>query len=230
MYVPNYIPEPIEVPGNVTTEPYGKRLIFIRRVVLFHVASVALLVCLACVPAPSVGILPSLELLTLVLVILDLVRIKTRGRPAEPRTSVLLFPGVLVLFAVLARELTLAGYPVWALAFGPICGLLYSLLCGRDFSFVGCYLLSLIASTLCIASIGISFGLSRGVCTIALIGNAAYLFYWVYDLAALLARRRMGEELAAVVDLYRDVLNIFGYIPRVLAHWRKHRIWITPGK
>jgi hypothetical protein len=52
----------------------------------------------------------------------------------------------------------------------------------------------------------------------------------VYDNASLLARRRLGEELGAVVDLYRDVLNVFGWVVRVLAHWRKHRIWNIPGR
>ena len=59
----------------------------------------------------------------------------------------------------------------------------------------------------------------------ALSWNAIYLTFYVYDLASLLARRRIGEEWAAVVDLYRDVLNVFGWIVRVFAHWRKHKIW-----
>jgi hypothetical protein len=49
--------------------------------------------------------------------------------------------------------------------------------------------------------------------------------YFAYDLASLMSRRRRGEEAAAVVDLYRDVFNVFGYVPRVIAHWHRHRIW-----
>ena len=52
-----------------------------------------------------------------------------------------------------------------------------------------------------------------------------FVIYWVYDLASLLARRRQGEELAAVVDLYRDVFNFFGYAVRMIKHWQKHKIW-----
>jgi hypothetical protein len=46
----------------------------------------------------------------------------------------------------------------------------------------------------------------------------------VYDLAALMSRRRQHETWAAVADLFRDVLNVFGYSYRVVRHWRRHRI------
>jgi FtsH-binding integral membrane protein len=93
---------------------------------------------------------------------------------------------------------------------------------------MGQYLLAIIASSTAIAAIwaveptAIRFPIS------VLAANVLYLTYWVYDLASLLARRRRGEELAAVVDLYRDVLNIFGYVARCIGHWKKHRIWVLP--
>ena len=43
MYVPNYIPPPLEVPRNVTQEKYLIRVRFIRRVSVLHLASVLLL-------------------------------------------------------------------------------------------------------------------------------------------------------------------------------------------
>ncbi|HCD99673.1 MAG TPA: hypothetical protein DER07_01365, partial [Armatimonadetes bacterium] len=58
-----------------------------------------------------------------------------------------------------------------------------------------------------------------------LAANAAYLFFLVYDLAAVLTRRLPKEEWGAVVDLYRDALNFLTYSVRVVRHWRKHRIW-----
>ena len=58
----------------------------------------------------------------------------------------------------------------------------------------------------------------------ALIWNSVGLFYMVYDLAALMSRRKTTEAWASVVDLYRDVFNFMGYFPRVLIHWNRHRI------
>ena len=44
-------------------------------------------------------------------------------------------------------------------------------------------------------------------------------------LDALSAGLQEAGHRVTVTDLYRDVLNIFGYIPRVVQHWHKHRIW-----
>ena len=57
------------------------------------------------------------------------------------------------------------------------------------------------------------------------VGTIAYLAYFVYDLAALQTRRRLGQELGGVMDLYRDVLNFTTYPIRVVQHWRRHRFW-----
>jgi FtsH-binding integral membrane protein len=94
-----------------------------------------------------------------------------------------------------------------------------------DFSFVGQFVLSLIASTVILAVAALALGIEPAKAGFLLGANAIYLFYLVYDSASLLARRRLGEEIAAVVDLYRDVFNVFGYLVRVARHWRKHRIW-----
>ena len=40
MVVPNYIPDPIEIPNNVTEQPYLVRLAYIRRVLSLHLLSV----------------------------------------------------------------------------------------------------------------------------------------------------------------------------------------------
>jgi hypothetical protein len=228
MYVPNYMPESIEVPGNVTTERYSTRLVFIRRVIWMHLVSLMLVAGAMSLPMPHQGISSTGWTLVGFLVILDIVRIRTRGRREEPWLSCAFFAPVIVLLAALLREMQAIDLPVWAFFIGPPSAALYSALCGRDFSFVGCFFLSLIGSSLIVAVASVSLHLSGSMATWALSANALYLFYWVYDLAALLARRRFGEEPAAVVDLYRDVFNIFGYIPRVIAHWKKHHIWVTP--
>ena len=108
---------------------------------------------------------------------------------------------------------------------GPLASTIYGALSGRDYSFVGNFMLSLIASSVAIAAVCSQEGYSRRLAAEGLGLNAAYLFYVIYDLASIQSRRRTGEEWAAVTDLYRDVFNVFGYIRRVIIHWQKHKIW-----
>lgn len=225
MYVPNYVPEPLEVPANVTLDPYPVRLAFIRKVTLLHAVSLCLVASLAWLPFERVSLAAALVLLAVILLLLDGIRVMFRGRPIESQLSI--GAGVIMFFtaALAAREAVLDGIPVWAILVGPAFALAYTLLSGRDYSFVGCGLLSLIGSSVVLAGMIVQTGMSVAVGAWALGLNTAYLVYFVYDLASLMSRRRRGEELAAVVDLYRDVFNIFGYIPRVISHWNRHRIW-----
>jgi hypothetical protein len=228
MYVPNYVPEPLEVPGNVIQEHYAVRLLFIRRVVALHALGIAVLAGIACLPLPSVATWKVGLALLGFLVFLAWVRIFWRGREVEATTSAWMLPLLLFLVGWAARELWLEGYPVWAPGLGMAAIVVYTLLCGRDFSFVGCWFLALIASGTAIAMIGNAFDLGTREVGWALLANLVALTYWIYDLAYLGYRRRVGEEVAAVVDLYRDMLNIFGYVPRMIGHWRRHRIFAIP--
>ena len=223
MYVPNYIPEPLEVPGNITEEQYLVRLVFIRRVAMLHVGSLGLIGLLTQLSFPQMGIWYALTALAACLTGLDLLRIALRGKAAEAKISTLCLPTVLVLVAWGIREISQSGWPVFQPVIGVACVAVYTIVAGRDFSFVGCCLLSLIASSAGVAALAASF--DRPHAAFALGTNACYVIYLVYDMASLLARRRRGEELAAVVDLYRDVFNFFGYAVRMVKHWRKHRIW-----
>ncbi|MER3496739.1 MAG: hypothetical protein C4321_05655, partial [Chloroflexota bacterium] len=65
----------------------------------------------------------------------------------------------------------------------------YLALCGRDLSFLGMGLSALALSSAAL--------LVWGTTPLGLAINAAVLCYWVYDLASLLSRRRIGEEWAA---------------------------------
>jgi hypothetical protein len=225
MYVPNYIPEPLEVPGNIAEEGYLVRLAFIRRVAVLHVGSLAVIAILTQLSFPHMGLMFALVALAVCLTGLDLLRIALRGKPSEAKISTLCLPTVLVLVAWGIREISLDGWPVFPPIIGVACVAVLTILSGRDFSFVGCCLLSLIASSAAVAACANYAGFDRMHAAFALGANACYVIYLVYDMASLLARRRRGEELAAVVDLYRDVFNFFGYAVRMVKHWRKHRIW-----
>jgi len=225
MYVTNYIPAPIEVPGNVTEEPYAVRLGYIRRVAALHFLSLLVIGGISMLTLPAIPIGLGLVELGLLVLVLSLVRIGTRATRNDLIISASLLPVLLVSIAILVRTLNHAGWPVWGVAVGAASSALYGFCCGRDFSFVGQFCLSLILSSVVLAIAAISIAMPPHQAAFLLGANAAYLFYLVYDYASLLARRRLGEEAAAVVDLYRDVFNVFGYFVRVARHWRKHKIW-----
>jgi FtsH-binding integral membrane protein len=230
MYVPNYIPEPLEVPSNITLAPYIARVRFIREVTLLHLASLTALTALCAVPFGPTGWIAPVIVLSVLFVLLDVLRIALRGRRVEAIASSAALPCVLLAVAWLASELMRIHIPVWCALTGPICCYVYTLCCGRDYSFVGCLMLSLIVSTTFLAGLAVQIDMTGRQAWWGIGMNAAYLTYFVYDLASLMARRRKGEELAAVVDLYRDVFNFFGYIVRVIGHWKRHRIWALPNR
>jgi FtsH-binding integral membrane protein len=225
MYVPNYIPPPIEVPNNVTEERYPQRLGFIRRVTVLHLLSLLIVGGLSMLDLPSIKLSASAVEIGSLLVVFSVVRITTRATKMDQIISLCLAPLLLVSLALLARTLNQSGWPVWGVVVGAASSVLYAFLCGRDFSFVGQFCLGLIVSSTALAVVATTFRMSTHQAAFLLGTNAAFLFYVVYDSASLLARRRLGEEAAAVVDLYRDVLNVFGYFVRVARHWRKHKIW-----
>ncbi len=230
MYVHNYVPDPIEVPGNVTEEPYAERLAFIRRVSALHAISVCAIAGVVLAPTAILPRLTTSVYVLLLLLILCLLRIVFRGTKTEAMASLTLLPIVVVVFGMAAASWWQAGFPVWSASVGLVCAVTYTMICGRDFSFVGQFVLGLIASSAIVSLAVIWLQLDKLHAAQALAWNGCYLLYYVYDLASLLARRRKGEELAAVVDLYRDVLNFFGWIVRVIAHWRQHKIWTLPPR
>jgi len=224
--VPNYVPDPIEIPDNVTEQPYAARLKFIREMQCLQIVSIMVVLGLASIPQiPVLPPIPVAIVLFAFLIGLCLIRIGLRRTPREAKVSTWTLPILLVLVAVAARTATDAGVEIWAAVVGPVFAFFYMVCCSRDFSFVGQYVLSLIASSVAIASVSLLIGHTGAYAGEALAINAAFLTYFVYDGASLLSRRRVGEQLATVVDLYRDCLNIFGFIPRVVQHWHKHRIW-----
>lgn len=225
MHVPPFIPQPIEIPRNVTTERYRVRLGFVRRVAALHFLSVGLVAAGSFAPWPEWTVWwPAAGTLGM-LIVLTLVRALARGRQREQLLSIALAPILLVFLAWLVRDLNALGWPMWAPAIGLGCAVAYALTCGRDLSFVAMVVIPTLVSSMLIVLAAYTGGLSAGLIGAALALNFAFVFYVVYDLASLLSRRRLREEAGAVVDLYRDILNFLGYGVRVVRHWRRHRIW-----
>ncbi|MBI5705663.1 MAG: hypothetical protein HZC36_01605 [Armatimonadetes bacterium] len=225
MYVPPFVPQPTEIPGNVTTERYKVRLGFIRRVALCHFASAVLVAGLMRLPLPELS--PEGPILSTFLVLLGMSALRTlaRGNKWEPLASLALMPLLLPSLAASFVELGELGFPAWPLGVGLACALAYTLLCGRDLSFVGMFGTAWIASTAAIIVIGLLIGAAPMDAARYAVLNTAYLLYYVYDLGSLLSRRRLGEEAGAIVDLYRDIFNVLGYSIRSLRHWKRHSIW-----
>ncbi|MGI8923703.1 MAG: Bax inhibitor-1 family protein [Fimbriimonadales bacterium] len=93
---------------------------------------------------------------------------------------------------------------------------LYHVFAGRDHSFVGGFMLTMIftAVSLIVFTIVTDIIFSQAFAIFVVV--AAMVFYWFYDLAMVLRRRKQGEVPAAVMDLYRDALNFVGFPIRVM--------------
>lgn len=221
--MPPYVPQPIEIPGNVSEQPYLIRLGFIRRVVALFGLSLTV-VALASLAPLRAGPYDFL-LVILSLLLLSTGRALAKGRPIEQILSLFLSIALFMSLGLLVHRLLSEGWPLWAIGFGCVGLMAYTFTCGRDLSFIGMWFLAIAGSCVLIIPYGIFSGASKIKVVEACLLNAAYLSYLVYDLAALLTRRRLGEEVGAVLDLYRDVLNMFSYPIRVLKHWRTHKIW-----
>lgn len=228
MNVPPFIPQPIEVPGNVAEERRTVCLRFIRRTVTFHFLSAVGIVVVSLLPMPMVPLEVSGAVALALLLVLSMVRNLAKGYPADLKISVALAPIFWFFTGVALGSLGRSGLPVWAIGVGLPFSVAYTFLAGKDHSFMGHFALSLVASSIAIGAVVAIFNVPYPTSAWALAINAVYLSYFVYDLAAILTRRLPREEWGAVVDLYRDVLNVLTYSVRVYKHWKTHRIWSLP--
>lgn len=229
MNVPPFIPPQIEVTGNVAEAPYQVRTVFVKRVVCLHTAFVALILSISLLPWPTTNLEAGALLTLAALLVLSLVRGVAKGWRHEQALSSICLPALAGGLALMTRSGVSAGIPFWVFGVVPLTMLAYVLLCGRDLSFVGMFT---VGCLIIVATFGIAFGIGElqganaGEIAVVLIG---FTLYFVYDLAALQTRRRLGEEVGAVLDLFRDLLNFTTYPIRVVNHWRRHRIWSLRG-
>lgn len=219
MQVQPIFPEPITHPGCAEEQPYRVRVAFIRRVLVGHAVTVAFIAALV------VGV-PEWEPLRVgsgalgVLLTLSLVRLLRLGETTDRLLSGMLLVPLLVLLAGLAKVLPGLGFPVWALGWSVAGGLLYTLACGDNFSFLGAYTLGGLGGMIGAIATAV-MGREQPLEIAAAAGLVAiFLAYLLYDLACLLRRRKVTETISAVADLYRDVLNFMTYPILVVRHWQ----------
>lgn len=225
MIVPSYVPPPIEIPHNVAVEPVELRLGFVRRVSTLSMASVAVIASVAKALPGTVPLASSVAASLAILVALCAVRGLAKGRRMEVVVSQGMMAPLLISLGLAMGGLQAMGWTLWPFAATLAMAWLYAVFAGRDMSFVAMFFLPFVGSTgLWIAAVVLGWA-PKWELPWALIANTALLFYWVYDLAALLTRRRLGEEMGALADLYRDVLNFTTYWIRVINHWRRYRLW-----
>lgn len=223
-----YFPEPEVVSENVALLGYDVRLGFIRRVADLHLISMLLVASTWWMFSTTI---PSwkqdlghafLAWSGAVLVANLLRRIRPGGQPDQ--LSLWVFPFILGTTARLLLALSERGIHGEFIPIAALCAWIYRVLCGRDFSFLGLFTMSSMATILVLAACrGALHWTSQEFLTAAAF-SVGYLAYYTYDLAALLQRRRVHEPLLALVDLYRDIFNFISYSFKVLHHWRHFRI------
>lgn len=188
-----------------------------------HALSVAAVVGVATIFEPAISLMVSVYVFLGCLLALTVVRRVLDGGTLDNVLSLLLLAPTVWSIGSLLRIVADSGSPVWILGVGYALACVYGAFCGKDFSFVGQVVLTAVSLTviLVVASLTTALGWSEAL--LWGIVTFTYVFYYVYDLAALLTRRRLGEQPAAVADLYRDILNFVTYTVRVVLHWRRFR-------
>jgi hypothetical protein len=206
----------------VASERYGVTLRFIRTVMAGHGLSVAGVAGAALLPPMTTTPLAA-RVFVAGLLALTLVRRLIKNGKADNVVSLVLLVPTLASLGCLARGAFDAGHPVWVPFFAYLLATAYASLCGRDFSFVGQFVITTFALSASLLVSGLMGQVSWPAAALWGLGSLVYVFFFVYDLAALLSRRRLDEAPAAVADLYRDLLNFLTYTVRIVLHWRRFR-------
>lgn len=222
MAVQPIFPEPISVKGSVSEAPHSSRLVFIRRTIALHLASV-LVVGGSAAFDPGISAVQALGLFLTGLVALTLVRRTASGARWDHWVSSILLLPTLVALGILIGELGRTSEPVWTLAVAYGLWVAYTPVAGRDFSFVGQVEVAVIGmAVVLLASVGLSVLDWKDALLWFLICFAS-LFFLSYNLAALMRRRLRHEYVVACSDMYRDLLNFITYSFRIVQHWRRFR-------
>lgn len=218
-----YFPEPITVPGNVATEKYATRIQFAKRAILSHTFTVIAASCVAqFAQSPLPEFYPALYLLG-ILILLNISRRTFETGHTESIFSLLGLVTSIPLWGWFARDLVSYGVPVWVIPLTSATMAVYSLICGRDYSFVAMGVFSFILGGLAILAANLTVLFPAVLTWEALAILVAYTTYVTYDLSMVMRRRRSSEWLSSQADLYRDLLNFLTYPLRVAIHWKSLR-------
>ena len=156
MFIPPYFPEPIIVPRNVADQPYDSRLRFIQQVVALHAICGGLATLVAMYVPLKASLDQTVAAFLSCLVIHSLLRFVWGGRRIERNLNLILLPFTIVSTGLLGRELHRIDWPMVALPIGLLGAAAYVLFAGRDFSFVGQYVLAVLFTILgCFGANGI---------------------------------------------------------------------------
>lgn len=132
---------------------------FVRRVSLLHFLSVLFVAGVAALPSPWVDPSAAGWATLGLLVALSLARTLARGRRVEVVVSGVILVAFLVALGSAVRVWIEDGWPLESLLVGVACAVVYVTACGRDLSYVGMLVLSILASSGLIVAGG--FGYER---------------------------------------------------------------------
>lgn len=220
---PPLFPEPIQVGQSVSQASYDARITFVKRTLYPFLLTLLASAILGKVVPPFLDLQSNLAAALTTLVTITLTRRFFVRGPLETAASA---TGLILCLALTTNLFCLAdeaGLPVVLFTAQLLIMLVYTLLCGRDFSFVGFAAIPTL-TTLAISGLTAVFGLTHpGHVIPGLALHALFGLYISYDLAMIMKRRRPQEQISAVADFYRDLLNIFTYPFRVFQHWQKYQ-------
>lgn len=215
-------PEPVTVTGNAADQGHFVAVRFIRAVGTLHLLSLFLVaggMWLWLKPAVQAWLAATIdaELLYVLTIVLCAGLALSRERSPWAQALILLATiAVTTAWISLSASLMHDSFPLFVdtfvAAFGIQAAALLAYLwgSGRDLSLFGAF--ALVWPVTCAFLVGMAFTteitFSEGFTLLVVL--TAMLFYWVYDIAMVLRRRRPNEVVAGAVDLYRDVFNFVG--------------------
>lgn len=152
------------------------------------------------------------------------VRNLAKGRSIENLVSAGMLLPLLISLGFAASALH-DRFPLWGVLASSVVIAVYAVAARRDVSFLGMFAVGWLLGGVGWATMFWLQLEGRWTLWWAFLAHTVWIWYFVYDFSMLLRRRRLGEELAATADLYRDVFNWTTYWARVIQHWRRHRFW-----
>ena len=200
---------------------------FLKRTVLVFLSTLLLAAVLAKAIAAPIPLVPALVALLVTIIGLTVSRRLLKRGNTEATISAFGLGSCLLLVTNLLSIAQESGWPLFLLSSQIVLMLVYTLACGRDFSFVGFAAISGLTQIAVNLLIGVYGLVESSMIPLACLFATLFSSYVSYNLAMVMKRRRPEERISPVTDMYRDLLNFTTYPFRVINHWRKYRFDIT---